>query len=935
MKNKLNLISLALLSLFAVQSYAEQAVQLNDVYVTGTKKKAHKKENEVTGLGKVVKTSDSLSKEQVLGMRDLTRYDPGISVVEQGRGATTGYSIRGVDRNRVGLALDGLPQIQSYVSQYSRSSSGAINEIEYENLRSIQISKGASSSEFGSGSLGGSVQFRTKEVSDIIKPGQSWGLDTKSAYSSKNQQWLNSLAFAGSHNGFDALVIYTHRDGKETKAHKDVESRSQSITRVGVETNELDTSNRYTTTTNNQHTYGWFLIKDECPTLDCTPKQMARVTKDTPSFRSYPEYTPEEKQAYENQKHITERLNAQDYTGEYRALPDPLKYKSDSWLVKLGYTFSPKHYVAGIYEHSKQRYDTRDMTYTAYWQPSDLLRTGRNWYPMNNAKGLYRDNALDGVAIDYFTEDGVKSSKGLRWAKARFIDEWHTRDRLGALYRYTNQDGNRLIDRLSLSFDQQKINLSTRLRENNCSEYPTIDKNCRATLDKLWSSTKNEQSSYEEKHDTIQLSLDKTVQTGLGKHQLNMLLGSDRFNSTLKRHEILSEFSVGSWGLVRNIGYRNGAYNKPYVYELKNQAIYSKNECDYSGTIAGKADCATSKIKGHNHYIALRDNFAITKYLDIGLGYRFDKHKFRSTHRWANQGDYKNSAWNIGIVAKPTSFLSLSYRASSGFRVPSFQELFGLRYDGARVGSSDAYQKTEKLSPEKSLNQEVAATFKGDFGIVEVSYFKNDYKQLIAPAERMHQTQSMINYFNVQDIKLDGINLIGKLDWNGVFDKIPEGIYTTLAYSKMRVKEVKNYQGYMNIRSPLLDTIQPARYVVGVGYDQPDEKWGVNLTMTHSSGKNPDELRGNEQVGFANYERTATKKRTRSWHTFDLTGYITPWKHITVRAGVYNLMNYRYTTWESVRQSSLNAIHQHTNVKDYARYAAPGRNYVLSVEMKF
>jgi len=200
MSNKLSLISLAVIGFISAQSYAEQAVQLNDVYVTGTKKKAHKKENEVTGLGKVVKTSESLSKEQVLGIRDLTRYEPGISVVEQGRGATTGYSIRGVDRNRVGLALDGLPQIQSYVSQYSRSSSGAINEIEYENIRSIQISKGASSSEFGSGSLGGSVQFRTKEAGDIIKPGQSWGLDTKSAYSSKNQQWMNSAAFAGTHN---------------------------------------------------------------------------------------------------------------------------------------------------------------------------------------------------------------------------------------------------------------------------------------------------------------------------------------------------------------------------------------------------------------------------------------------------------------------------------------------------------------------------------------------------------------------------------------------------------------------------------------------------------------------------------------------------------------------------------------------------------------
>ena len=899
MSNKLSLISLAVIGFISAQSYAEQAVQLNDVYVTGTKKKAHKKENEVTGLGKVVKTSESLSKEQVLGIRDLTRYEPGISVVEQGRGATTGYSIRGVDRNRVGLALDGLPQIQSYVSQYSRSSSGAINEIEYENVRSIQISKGASSSEFGSGSLGGSVQFRTKEAGDIIKPGQSWGLDTKSAYSSKNQQWMNSAAFAGTHNDFDALVIYTHRDGKETKAHKDAENRSKNIYRVALAENTPQDSN-------------WFLVKNDCPTLNCEPRQTSRV-------------------AYDDQKYVIEPLNAKEYTGEQRALPDPLKYTSDSWLVKLGYAFSPKHYISGVYEHSKQQYDTRDMTYAAYWQPSDLRMNSGNWYSMNNARGLYHNNVLDGVATDFFTEEGVKSSYGLRWAKARFIDEWHTRHRIGTLYRYTNQSENRLIDGLSLSFDQQKIDVSTRLRENNCSEYPTIDKNCRATIDKLWSSTMREQSTYTEKHNTIQLSLDKTVQTTLGKHQLNLLLGSDRFHSVLERHEILRAFSVGTWQRISGNGYKA----TPYIYELKDQDIYTQNTCDYTGNIAGRVDCSTRKIKGHNHYIALRDNFALTQYLDIGLGYRYDTHKFQANNQWAASGNYKNSAWNVGIVVKPTNFLSFSYRASSGFRVPSFQELFGLRYDGATLGLSDAYQKPVKLSPEKSVNQEVAITLKGNFGIVETSYFKNDYKNLIAPAELVGQAQSTINYFNVQDIKLSGINLVGKLDWNGIFNIIPEGFYTTLAYSKTKVENVNNYAGYMNIRSPLLDTIQPARYVVAVGYDQPDEQWGINLTMTHSSGKNPDELRAKEQVGFATYERTATTKRTHSWQTFDLTGYFSPWKHITIRAGVYNLMNYRYTTWESLRQSSINAIHQYTNVKDYARYAAPGRNYVLSLEMKF
>ena len=72
------------------------------------KKQKTRRDNEVTGLGKLVKSSETLSKEQVLNIRDLTRYDPGIAVVEQGRGASSGYSIRGMDKNRVSLTVDGV-----------------------------------------------------------------------------------------------------------------------------------------------------------------------------------------------------------------------------------------------------------------------------------------------------------------------------------------------------------------------------------------------------------------------------------------------------------------------------------------------------------------------------------------------------------------------------------------------------------------------------------------------------------------------------------------------------------------------------------------------------------------------------------------------------------------------------------------------------------
>ncbi|EGV35397.1 transferrin-binding protein 1 [Neisseria weaveri LMG 5135] len=208
-----------------------ETVQLNEVVVKG-KKKARRKDTEVTGLGKVVKNSDGLDKEQVLGIRDLTRYDPSIAVVEQGRGASSGYSMRGADKNRVSLTVDGLPQIQSYTVDNTSATSGAINEIEYENITAIEINKGANSAEQGSGSLGGSLAFRTKEADDIIKEGQNWGLDTKTAYSGKNKLFTQSIAAAGRLNGFEGLAIYTHRQGHETQAHKDAGNQPQTISRL-------------------------------------------------------------------------------------------------------------------------------------------------------------------------------------------------------------------------------------------------------------------------------------------------------------------------------------------------------------------------------------------------------------------------------------------------------------------------------------------------------------------------------------------------------------------------------------------------------------------------------------------------------------------------------------------------------------------------------
>lgn len=83
--NKPTLLCVAIgMVLFGMPTFANTAepqVELEGMTIT-IKPQATRKSNEITGLGKVVKRPNDIDKELVLDIRDLTRYDPGISVVE-------------------------------------------------------------------------------------------------------------------------------------------------------------------------------------------------------------------------------------------------------------------------------------------------------------------------------------------------------------------------------------------------------------------------------------------------------------------------------------------------------------------------------------------------------------------------------------------------------------------------------------------------------------------------------------------------------------------------------------------------------------------------------------------------------------------------------------------------------------------------------------
>lgn len=899
---------------------ADQAV-LETVQVRG-KRRISRKDNEVTGLGKVVKSSADIDKEQILGIRDLTRYDPGISVVEQGRGATSGYAIRGVDKNRVALLVDGLAQAQSYTTLFSNANGGAINEIEYENIQSIELSKGASSAEYGNGALGGAVGFRTKEPGDVIKDGQSWGLDTKNAYSSKNNQWTHSVAAAGRLNGFEGLAIFTHRQGRETEAHSAAGDYLHSISRLS---GYADVYDMRPGTTANQYGNNWFLLQNECPSLNCAPKAGVLPTRDEAgTLRTHPPLTAEELANRVQSVHPVETLSAKDYTGSERILPNPMDYASRSWLLKGGFRLSPQHYIGGVYEHTAQQYDIRDMTVPAYYMPSENAGGGKI------KTSPYGGNRIgEGLRLHF---DNQPAS--LNWTRSRFFDERHRKTRQGVFYRYTGNGQGSWLDNAQLSFDRQEIALDSRMHDRRCAAYPAVDASCRASADKPWSYYQSERNRYSEERDQFRLNLEKAFEIGASRHRASLLLGAERQRSVLQRSDYFYEYAKQDWQSVRNgLPYTpNGSYSRPYVYQALPAQLIRTELCDLSGQQADLGDCSARTIKGKNYFIALRDTVSFGKYADWGVGVRYDYHRYTSDDPWTAAGTYRNWSWNSGLTVKPTDYLALSYRISSGFRVPAFYEMFGRRIQGSRRGSSADFQHIGTFKPEKSLNQEFGIGVKGSFGHLEASYFHNRYKDMITLAERRGLHNNQFGYHNAQNVTLGGINVLGKIYWDGIFDRLPEGLYATLAYNRIKVRKREVDPAFTNTADPLLDAVQPGRYIVGFGYDHPEGKWGVNTTMTYSKAKENSELSGRRYVGSTAY--SSEGRRTKSWYTYDLTAYVNLKNSLTLRAGIYNLTNRKYSTWESVRQSSANAVNADTAFHS-ARYAAPGRSFVLGLEMKF
>lgn len=158
---------------------------------------------------------EEIERRSAQDIQDLVRYEPGISVANQGsRFGLSGFRIRGIGGNRVLTEIDGVPVSDGFaIGDFSNAGRDVID---VDLLKRAEILRGPASTLYGSRAIGGVVSFTTKDPDDFnYRPQSDFYTAAKAGFNSDDDSWLISTtgAWKGSENQF--LLHYTHRDANE------------------------------------------------------------------------------------------------------------------------------------------------------------------------------------------------------------------------------------------------------------------------------------------------------------------------------------------------------------------------------------------------------------------------------------------------------------------------------------------------------------------------------------------------------------------------------------------------------------------------------------------------------------------------------------------------------------------------------------------------
>lgn len=204
--------------------FAEDVDHLKEVVVSATR--IEQDVNDVTTTVTTI-SNDDIEKQQPADIKDLLRFETGVSVRSRpnrasgvfrstGRAGNEGINVRGLEGNQVLLQADGVRLPAAYADG-GPFSAGRGDYIDLEAYKRIEILRGPSSTQFGSDGLAGTVSFITKDPQDLLTLGKQWQGAVKIGYSSVDNSWVTVPSFAIADNRFELMMLGSFRRGQETE----------------------------------------------------------------------------------------------------------------------------------------------------------------------------------------------------------------------------------------------------------------------------------------------------------------------------------------------------------------------------------------------------------------------------------------------------------------------------------------------------------------------------------------------------------------------------------------------------------------------------------------------------------------------------------------------------------------------------------------------
>ena len=237
----LGTISLGALAL-ALPAQASETIDLNTpvavspVTVVGTR--TQRRVDDVPATVTVI-TADQIEANLVNDIKDLIKFEPGVSVPTSparfsaalsgaGRDGNSGFTIRGMGGNRVLMIQDGVRVPDGFAFGAQAVGRGGYNDLDL--VKSVEILRGPASALYGSDGIAGAVSFTTKDPSDFIASDRNIGARARVGYSSADEGWTEGLAVAGRSGSLSGMVAYTRRDSQQTENQGEIGGTGSSRT---------------------------------------------------------------------------------------------------------------------------------------------------------------------------------------------------------------------------------------------------------------------------------------------------------------------------------------------------------------------------------------------------------------------------------------------------------------------------------------------------------------------------------------------------------------------------------------------------------------------------------------------------------------------------------------------------------------------------------